>query len=81
MNLDILIRLFVKYQARTSFLKGSEFLMPPDDALKLVDELKSLGVLIMGSSGWYDVDRERNWIGEALEDDFLCWRYNPARRG
>ena len=59
-----LIALMEQYKSQ-GLVKGSHLLLPPDNALKLVDELEGLGVVILGVSGWYYVrPNDPKWLAE-----------------
>ena len=50
-------------------MKGSEFLLTPDDAIRLIDDLEAIGIAITGVDGWRYVDRDKGWIVQDLEVD------------
>jgi hypothetical protein len=49
--------------------KGSELLLRPEDALRFVDDLERLGIVILGVIGWHYVYRSHNLIVQELETD------------
>ncbi len=77
-------RIIAKYRAE-GIVKGSEFLLPPETAVCLVDDLEAIGVVILGVDGWRYVDKEKGWIVQDLEvelsvDDMILQGDQPARR-
>jgi hypothetical protein len=65
---DDLTEIMNKYR-QLGIVKGKELLLPPDQALRLADDLEGVGVAIMSLDGWYYVDRDRGWIVQDLKTD------------
>ena len=47
-------------------IKGNEFLLPPDDALRLIDVIEQAGIPILGVTCWYYGGPEGQLLGEDL---------------
>lgn len=65
------LREFLQAYRAVGFVKGGELLLPPDDMLRLADELEALGIAITGVTGWYYVKPDdKTAVVEDLGADF-----------
>jgi hypothetical protein len=51
-------------------VKGSELLLPFDVAEQFLSDVEAQQGLILGGVAWDYVNRDENWIREAIETDF-----------
>ena len=65
MTIEKLIRILRRY-SKIAIEKSEEFLFKPEDAIKLVDELHSIEIPVMGITGWYYVGDPKD--GNLAED-------------
>ena len=74
-NIEQLRQLINVYKP-IGIVSGREFLLHPDDALRLADDLGKIGIRLVGADGWYYANRELNYlvedpgIGCSVSDDF-----------
>ncbi len=64
------LRQLLKRYKSLAVTKGSEFLLSPENALHLADDLARINVGVWGLDGWYYIDREKGWIVQDLTADF-----------
>src|SRR5260221_5231721 len=68
-KIENLRQLLATYKS-SGIVKGSELLLPPKDAIRLLDDLVKIDIAVMGTDGWHYVNREKGWIVQDLAVDF-----------
>ena len=68
-KIEKLRQLLATYKS-SGILSGNELLLPPQIALRLLDDLVNIDVAVMGTDVWHYVDRKKGWIVQDLAVDF-----------